>query len=185
MLVMEDIREDFPMLQKKVHGKPLIYLDTAATSLKPKCVVERMRRFYEEEYGTVHRAIYALSQESTKQYSLAREKARSFLNASSIEEIIFTRGTTDGINLVASSFGKTLKQGDEIILSEMEHHSNIVPWQLLAEERGLTLKYIPINQKAELLLDKYESYLTPRTKLVSIAHIANSTGTLNPVEKRR
>jgi cysteine desulfurase / selenocysteine lyase len=176
------IRSEFPQLQKTIRGKPLIYLDSAATSLKPKCVIERLCRFYEEEYATVHRAIYSLSQEATQEYSSARETVREFLGAKNTEEIVFTKGTTESINLVASSFGSLLQKGDEIILTEMEHHSNLVPWQLLAEKKGIVLKFIPINEKAELQLDHFEKLLSDRTKLVSLAHIANSTGTLNPIE---
>lgn len=174
----DEIRADFPILEKT------IYLDSAATTQKPRQVIEAMNRFYSEEYGTVHRAVYRLAREATSQYSAVREQVRAFLNAASVDEIVFTKGTTEAINLVAYSFGKAfVKPGDEIIISEMEHHANIVPWQRLCEEKEAHLKIIPIDEKGELDLEAYEKLLTPRTKLVAIAHISNSTGTLNPVEK--
>lgn len=178
-----ELRLDFPMLNAKMHGKSLIYLDTAATAQKPQCVIEAMTDFYQNHYGTVHRAIYELSSHATLRYEEIRNKVKTFLNAAHVEEIIFTRGTTESINIVARSFGKAfVSPGDEIIISEMEHHSNIVPWQMLCEERGAVLKIIPINEKAELQLDAYAKLLNKKTKLVSVAHIANSTGTINPVK---
>lgn len=174
----KEIRAHFPMLAKNI-----VYLDSAATALKPKCVIDRIRSFYEEEYGTVHRGVYSLSIESSRQYSAVREKIRSFLNAASSDEIVFTKGTTEGINLIASCLGKTLQRGDEIILSVMEHHSNLVPWLMLAEEKGVVLKFIPVNDHAELMLDEFIKLLSSKTKLVSLAHISNVTGTLNPIEK--
>lgn len=177
-------RRDFPMLAQKVHDEPLIYLDTAATSLKPQIVIDSISQFYTSQYGTVHRAIYEFASQATAMYEGVREQVRAFLNAKKKEEIIFTRGTTDSINLVASSFGKAfIKQGDEILISEMEHHSNIVPWQMMCAERGAVLKIIPITDKAELDLEAYRKLLNPKTKIVSIAHIANSTGTLNPIKE--
>jgi cysteine desulfurase/selenocysteine lyase len=174
-----DIRRDFPLLA----NSPLIYLDSAATAQKPAVVIEAIRQFYAEEYGTVHRALYALSAHATARYDAVREAVRAFLNAKSADEIIFTKGTTESINLVASSFSKAfLKSGDEILISEMEHHANLVPWQIVAQERGVHLKIIPINDQGDLILEEVERLLTSRTKLVSIAHIANSTGTLNPIE---
>jgi cysteine desulfurase/selenocysteine lyase len=167
-----------------MHAQPLIYLDSAATSQKPISVIEAITRFYAEEYGTVHRAVYELAAVSTAKYWAVRKKVQAFLGAAFPEEIIFTRGTTDAINLVAASFCKAyVRAGDEVIISQMEHHSNIVPWQLQCMERGAVLKAIPINERGELILEEYEKLLTDRTKLVSIAHIANSIGTLNPLEK--
>lgn len=167
-----------------MHGKPLIYFDSAATAQKPQVVIDALSHFYENEYGTVHRALYALSQKSTQAYQEAREKVRLFINAAKREEIIFTRGTTDSINLVASSFGKRfIEPGDEIIISEMEHHSNIVPWQFLCEERKAILKVIKVNDNGELDLDHFKSLLSPQTKLVSITHMSNALGTINPVKQ--
>jgi cysteine desulfurase/selenocysteine lyase len=172
-------RDDFPLI--KHHA--CIYLDSAATAQKPLCVIEAMRQFYAEEYGTVHRAIYFLASKATERYSLARIVVQKFLHAASSNEIIFTKGTTEGINLVAASFGSLLAEGDEIIISEMEHHSNIVPWQLLAERNKLVLKVIPMDERGELVLEEYKKLLTTRTKLVAVGHISNVTGTVNPVEE--
>ena len=172
------------MLQQKMHGKPFVYLDSAATAQKPKCVIDALHRFYTHEYGTVHRAIYEFAAKATAHYSAVREIVKNFLNASSAEEIIFTKGTTDAINLVAASFGRAfLHEGDEVLISEMEHHSNIVPWQMICKERKAHLKVIPMNDRGELILAEYEILLTPRTKIVSIAHISNVTGTQNPIEE--
>jgi cysteine desulfurase/selenocysteine lyase len=181
---MKKVPDDFPMLKQEVNGKKLVYLDSAATSLKPQCVIDTLSDFYASGYGTVHRAVYHFAAKATERYHAARCTAQLFLNAKSPDEIIFTKGTTEGINLVAASFGKAfLQAGDEVILSVMEHHSNLVPWQMLAKERGIVLKFIPINERAELILEEFDKLLTARTKLVSIAHIANSTGTLNPVSQ--
>ncbi|CRX37391.1 cysteine desulfurase [Estrella lausannensis] len=178
------LREDFPMLGKTMHGKPLVYLDTAATAQKPKQVIDAMQEFYTNHYGTVHRAIYELAVYSTDLYQKIRVKAQRFLNAEKPEEIIYTRGTTESINLVASSFGKAfVKAGDEIIVSEIEHHSNIVPWQILCEERGAKLLVIPVNDAGELKLDVYKSLLSSKTKLVAIGHVSNALGTENPVKE--
>lgn len=182
-LDISHIREDFPMLKKMMNGRELIYLDTAATSQKPQSVIDAIKRFYETEYGTVHRAIYELAAHSTEMHGSAREKVKKFINAEKLEEIIFTRGTTESINLVAHSMGQLMQKGDEIIISEMEHHSNIVPWQLLAKEKNLTLKWIPMTLRGELCLDTFKKLLSKKTKLVSVAHIANSTGTINPIEE--
>ncbi|MBS0620679.1 MAG: cysteine desulfurase [Verrucomicrobia bacterium] len=161
-----------------------IYLDTAATAKKPSSVTGALDHFYREEYATVHRAIYASAARATERYNQVRAQVQHFLGANSPDEIIFTKGTTEGINLVASSFGKAfIHRGDEVIISEMEHHSNIVPWQLLCQERGAILKFIPIDANGELILDAFEQLLTDKTRIVSIAHIANSTGTINPIEK--
>ena len=178
------IREDFPILKQRVHGKPLVYLDNAATSQKPTAVLDSLARYYTEENSNVHRGIHSLSQQATQHYEDARGKVRSFINASEDQEIIFVRGTTEGINLVAQSYGRQhVGEGDEIIISTMEHHSNIVPWQILCQERGAHLRVIPINDDGELLMDEYEKLLSPRTKLVSIVHLSNSLGTINPVER--
>ncbi|MBS0630235.1 MAG: cysteine desulfurase [Verrucomicrobia bacterium] len=172
---MKNVRDDFPILKEG-----LIYLDSAATSHKPQCVIDAITHFYTHEYATVHRSVYKLAASATEKYNGVREKLAHFLHASSPNEIIFTRGTTDSINLVAAAF--PFHKGDEIIISEMEHHSNIVPWQLLCERVGTVLKIIPINDKAELDLEAYKKLLSPKTKLVAVAHIANSTGTINPIE---
>lgn len=177
------LRKDFPMLHRRMHGNPLIYLDSAATAQKPQQVIDAIVNFYQNDYGTVHRAVYELALHSTQDYQSVRNKIKQFLNAEKSEEIIFTRGTTESINLVAYSFGKAfVKSGDEILISEMEHHSNIVPWQMMCEERGAILKVIPMDDKGDLILEKYEKLLNPRTRLVAITHIANSIGTLNPIK---
>ena len=176
--------EDFPMLQKKIHGKPLVYFDSAATSLKPYSVIEAITQFYEESYGTVHRAVYTLSLESTALYAGVRRQVQQFLNAAHEEEIIFTKGTTEAINLVAASFGKAfLKPGDDVIISEMEHHSNIVPWQLICEEKGAHLKVIPITDRGEIDLAAYRKLLSVRTKMVAVTHVSNALGTINPIKE--
>jgi len=175
-----NIKKEFPIFQ---NNPDLIYLDSAATTHKPKRVIDRMGQFYSEEYGTVHRAVYNLSMNATDLYHSSREKVREFINAKSAEEIVFTRGTTDSINLIKNAFRSKIQRGDEIIISEGEHHSNIVPWQMLAEETGCILKFIPLNDQAELRMDIYEELLSDRTKLVSIAHVFNSTGTINPIKE--
>lgn len=181
---VQRLRKDFPMLSKSMRGKPLVYLDSAATAQKPAAVIEAIKSYYQDHYGTVHRAVYQLAIHSTEKYQETRRKVRAFLNASKDEEIIFTRGTTESINLVAYSFGKAfVKPGDEILISAMEHHSNIVPWQILCEDRGAVLKVIPMNEKGELLLEEYAKLLNPRTKLVAITHVSNSLGTINPIKQ--
>jgi cysteine desulfurase/selenocysteine lyase len=178
------IRQEFPMLHQTMHGKSFIYFDTAATAHKPRSVIDAMAHFYGEKYATVHRSLYDFASQATAQYNAVRKMVKDFLNASFVEEIVFTRGTTDGINLVASSFGKAfVHSGDEIVISEMEHHSNILPWQLLCEEKKAHLKVIPVNDRGELILESYEKLLTDRTKIVSVAHMSNATGTINPIEK--
>lgn len=178
------LRKDFPILRQTVHGKPLVYLDSAATAQKPQVVIDAMQDFYENHYGTVHRAIYQLSAFATQQYEEARQKVKELLNATKSEEIIFTRGTTEAINMVAYSFGKAfLKPGDEIIISEMEHHSNIVPWQIACEDRGALLKVIPMDDKGVLDLEKFSSLLSDKVKLVAVTHVSNSLGTVNDVKK--
>ena len=178
------IREDFPILKETVNGKPLVYLDNAATSQKPQSVIDALVNYYTTENSNVHRGVHTLSQKATDAYEAAREKVRQFINAQDDKEIIFVRGTTEGINLVAQTYGRThVGAGDEIIITAMEHHSNIVPWQILCEEKGAHLKVIPINDDGELLLDEYEKLLSPRTRLVSIVHQSNALGTINPVEQ--
>lgn len=178
------IREAFPILRRTVNGHPLIYLDNAATTQKPQAVIEVISRFYEQYNANIHRSVNLLGQLATQEFEDARAKVQRFLNAASPREIIFTRGATEAINLVAQSFGRTFVQaGDEIVVSHMEHHSNIVPWQMLCEEKGARLRVIPIDENGELLLDEYVKLLTPRTKLVSVVHVSNSLGTVNPVEE--
>ncbi|MGN0310901.1 MAG: aminotransferase class V-fold PLP-dependent enzyme [Bacteroides sp.] len=176
------IREDFPILGRTVYNKPLVYLDNGATTQKPRCVVEAMVNEYYSVNANVHRGVHFLSQQATELHEAARETVRRFINAHSTSEIIFTRGTTESINLMAYSFGEAfLHEGDEVIVSTMEHHSNIVPWQLLAERKGIALKVIPITDEGELILEEYEKLFTQRTKLVSVAHVSNVLGTVNPV----
>lgn len=177
-------RTDFPMLKKTMHGKPLVYLDSAATTQKPFAVIEALNAFYHDHYATVHRAIYELAVESTVRYHSARETVQKFLNAASTKEIIFTRGTTEAINLVASSFGKAfMRPGDEILITEMEHHSNIVPWQLMSEERQATLKVVPFNDAGLLDMEAFYRLLSPKTKIVAVAHVSNALGTVNPIKE--
>ncbi len=177
-------RSDFPMLQKTVHGHPLVYFDSAATAQKPQSVIDAITDFYQNHYGTVHRAIYELAVFSTSQYSLVRDKIVAFLNAKKPEEIIFTRGTTESINMVAYSFGKAfIKEGDEILISAIEHHSDIVPWQILCEDRKAVLKVIPVNDNGDLDLDAYQKLLSPKTRIVAFNHVSNALGTVNPVKQ--
>jgi cysteine desulfurase/selenocysteine lyase len=178
------IRQDFPILHETVHGKPLVYLDNAATAQKPQAVIDRMVRSLAEENANIHRGVHALSQRATKSFEDARANVRRFINAADVRELVFVRGTTEAINLVAATFGRTrIKAGDEILISGLEHHSNIVPWQLLAEQTGARIRVIPISDEGELRLDQYELLLTPRTKLVSLVHVSNSLGTINPVRE--
>lgn len=178
------LRDDFPMLKKQMHGHPLVYLDTAATAQKPLCVIDSISDFYKNHYGTVHRAVYQLAVQTTNQYQDIRNKVRAFINAFESGEIIFTRGTTDAINLVAYSFGRAfVKPGDEIIITAMEHHSNIVPWQIMCDERGAVLHVVPIDDRGELKIDYYTQLLTERTRLVAVTHVSNVLGTINPIEQ--
>ena len=182
-LAVEELREHFPVLSQQVHGKPLVYLDNAATAQKPLQVITALDQYYREYNANIHRGLHFLSEKATSEYENARQKVRSFINASSSKEIIFVRGTTEAINLVAQSYGRPgLKPGDEIIISEMEHHSNIVPWQLLCQQTGAVLKVIPINSNGELILDQYERLLGPKTRIVSVVQISNALGTINPVK---
>jgi cysteine desulfurase/selenocysteine lyase len=178
----ERVRRDFPLLETTVRGKPLVYLDNAATSQKPRAVIARTEQYYATENANVHRGVYELSERATAAYEDAREKARAFLNAASAREIVFVRGTTEAINLVASSFGRReLQAGDEVLITAMEHHSNIVPWQLICGERGAVLRVVPMNKQGELLMDEFARLLRPKTKLVAVAHVSNSLGTINPI----
>ncbi len=183
MFDVQKIREDFPILSREVYGKPLVYLDNAATTQKPLCVLDAMRDEYLNVNANVHRGVHYLSQQATDLHEAAREKVRSFINARKIEEIVFTRGTTEAINLVASSFCESqMKAGDEVLVTEMEHHSNIVSWQLQAQKRGIVVKHLPITDDGRLDLSILTSHLSPRTKLISVAHVSNVLGTINPVE---
>ncbi|TLV02312.1 cysteine desulfurase [Dyadobacter luticola] len=183
-LDIQAIRNDFPILNELVNGKPLVYFDNAATTQKPRLVLDALSGYYEHYNANIHRGIHFLAEKATSAFEQSRHRLQAFLNAAHAEEIIFTYGTTDGINLVASSYGRTfLKAGDEIIISTMEHHSNIVPWQMLCEEKGCVLKVIPINDEGEILMDEYEKLLTERTKFVSVVHVSNSLGTINPVKE--
>jgi cysteine desulfurase/selenocysteine lyase len=176
------IRRDFPILQRYVHGKPLVYLDNAATTQKPQAVIDRLVRYYSEENANIHRGVHALSVQATDGYDAARERVRQFLNAADAREIVFVRGGTEAINLVAQTFGRAhVGPGDEIVISEMEHHSNIVPWQMLCVTTGARLRVIPITDAGELRLDEYERLLGPHTRLVSVTHVSNALGTVNPV----
>jgi len=180
---VREIRQDFPALRQQVYGKNLIYFDNGATSQKPQFVLDAINQYYSKDNANIHRGVHHLSQKATTEFEAARSTIQHYLNAAKKEEIIFTKGTTDGINLVASSFGELLSAGDEIIISAMEHHSNIVPWQLLCERKKTLLKVIPINQKGELDMLAYEALLSPKTKLVAVTHISNTLGTINPIDE--
>ena len=182
MYDIQRIREDFPILSRQVYGRPLVYLDNAATTQKPLCVLDAMREEYLNVNANVHRGVHYLSQQATDLHEAARERVRQFINAAKTEEVVFTRGTTEAINLVASSFCESqMKEGDEVIVSDMEHHSNIVPWQLQAQRRGIVVRHLPISDDGQLCLDDLEACLTERTRLVSVAHVSNVLGTVNPV----
>ena len=178
------VRQDFPILSQKVHGKPLVYFDNGATSQKPLCVIEAIDRYYRAENSNIHRGVHHLSERATAAYEAARGKLRGFINARSDQEIIFVRGTTEAINLVAQSYGRAfLRAGDEIIVSAMEHHSNIVPWQMLCEQTGAKLRVIPINHDGEIVMEEYDRLLNDRTKFVSVTHVSNALGTVVPVKQ--
>lgn len=178
------IRKDFPLLSRVLHGKSVIYLDSAVSGQMPRPVIERMAQYEREEHTNVHRGVSTLSQEATDFYEAAREKVRKFIGAASVKEIVWTRGTTEAINLVAQTFGRmTVKEGDEILLSAMEHHADIVPWQMLAQEKGATIKVIPMNDAGELILESLDELLTDRTKIVGVVHVSNVLGTVNPVKE--
>ncbi|MBU3856850.1 MAG: cysteine desulfurase [Candidatus Phocaeicola excrementipullorum] len=184
MFDINKIREDFPILGREVYGRPLVYLDNAATTQKPRCVVEAITDEYYNVNANVHRGVHYLSQQATDLHEAAREKVRQFINARSTNEIIFTRGTTESLNLVVSSFcDGMMQEGDEVIVSVMEHHSNIVPWQLQAAKKGISIRVIPMTDEGELRLDEYEKLFTERTKIVSVTHVSNVLGTVNPVEE--
>ena len=184
MYDIKKIRADFPILSREVYGKPLVYLDNAATTQKPLCVLDAMRDEYLNVNANVHRGVHYLSQQATDLHEAAREKVRQFINARKMEEIVFTRGTTEAINLVASSFCESqMKEGDEVIVTEMEHHSNIVSWQLQAMKRGIVVKHLALNDEGELLIEQLEPLISERTKLISVAHVSNVLGTINPVEE--
>ena len=181
---VEQVRQKFPILTEKVYGKPLVYLDSAATSQKPQSVIDAMSRFFLKENANVHRGVHYLSERATEEYEGARAKIQRFLNAEHIGEIIFVRGTTEAINLVAQTYGKThLAEGDEVLITAMEHHSNIVPWQILCAERGAHLRVAPINDAGELLLEEFEQLVGPKTRLVAVAHVSNVLGTINPIRR--
>ena len=181
---IEKIRQDFPVLQQKVHGKPLVYFDNAATTQKPQEVIDTIARYYLTENSNVHRGVHFLSDVATQAYEAGRARVRQFLNAAHDQEIIFTRGTTEGINLVAASYGRShIRAGDEVLISAMEHHSNIVPWQMVCEEKGATLRVIPISDSGDILMEDYARLLSDRTKLVSIVYVSNALGTVNPIKQ--
>ncbi len=183
-LDIEHVRNDFPVLNQQIHGKPLAYLDNAATTQKPHHVIDAIKYYYEHDNANVHRGVHQLSERATHAYEGAREKVRKFINASSTREIVFVRGATEAINLVAGSYGQlTVRAGDRIVVSEMEHHSNIVPWQLLCERTGAALRVIPMNDKGELILDGLNEIIDDRTRLVAVSHVSNSLGTVNPVNR--
>lgn len=184
ILNLQQIRNEFPILSREVYGKPLVYLDNAATTQKPLCVLDAMREEYLNVNANVHRGVHYLSQQATELHEAARETVRRFINAPKTEEVIFTRGTTESINLVASSFAEAfMNEGDEVIISAVEHHSNIVPWQLQAAKRGIAIRVIPMTDDGELMLDEYEKLFTEKTKIVSIAHVSNVLGSINPVKE--
>jgi cysteine desulfurase/selenocysteine lyase len=179
---VQKVRRDFPILNQRVHGKPLVYLDNAATTQKPQAVIDAMVRSYAEENANIHRGVHLLSERATRAYEEAREKVQTFLNAADRREIIFVRGTTEAINLVAQTFGRVnVGRGDEVLVTEMEHHSNIVPWQLVCEEKGAKLAVLPITDDGELRMDLLDGLLTDRTKMVAVVHVSNSLGTINPI----
>ncbi|HTC94185.1 MAG TPA: cysteine desulfurase [Terriglobales bacterium] len=181
---VEEIRGDFPILQRMVHGKKLVYLDNAATSQKPRAVIDALSRYYEQSNANIHRGVHFLSEHATEEYEAARKKVQAFLNARDSSEIIFVRGATEGINLVAQTFGRTQAgQGDEILITAMEHHSNIVPWQMLCEQNGARLRVAPINDRGELLLEEFQKLINPKTKIVAVSHVSNALGTINPVRQ--
>lgn len=184
MIDIQSVRKDFPILHQSIQGHPLVYLDNAATSQKPQSVIDALSGYYSGYNANIHRGIHTLAEKATLAFEETRQTVKQFINAASLEEIIFTRGTTESINLVAHSFGKKfISKGDEIVISTLEHHSNIVPWQLLCEEKGAILKVIPINDAGEINMEAYEKLLTEKTKLVAIVHISNALGTINPAEK--
>lgn len=179
---VREIREDFPALRQLIYGKNLIYFDNGATSQKPQYVLDAINRYYSKDNANIHRGVHHLSQKATSEYEDSRKFIAQYINARSSSEIIFTKGTTDGINLVANSFGSLMKEGDEVLISAMEHHSNIVPWQMLCERKGCVLKVIPINKRGDIIQEEYDKLLSPKTKIVALAHVSNTLGTINPVK---
>jgi cysteine desulfurase / selenocysteine lyase len=183
-LDVQKIRSDFPLLQQRIRGKELVYLDNAATSQKPQAVIDAIRRYYECDNANIHRGLHFLSEQATEEYEAARRSVQLFLNAAKLNEIVFVRGTTEAINLVAQTYGRVhVKAGDEVLITAMEHHSNIVPWQMLCEEKGAKLRVAPIDDRGQLLLEEFAKLLGPRTKIVSVAHVSNALGTINPVRR--
>src|SRR5687768_5910550 len=183
-LDVKRVRADFPILDLEVNGKPLVFLDNAASSQMPRPVIDRIARYQSAEHANIHRAVHYLSEKATAEYEAARRKVQAFINAREDREVIYTSGTTDGINLVAHGYGrKFIGEGDEIILTTLEHHSNIVPWQMVAEEKGAKLRIVPINDRGEVLLEDYRALFNPRTKLVGTTHVSNALGTINPVKE--
>lgn len=181
---VEKIRRDFPVLSQTVNGRPLVYLDNGASSQVPQIVIDRGSKYLEEEHSNIHRGVHYLSQHATTAYEAAREKVKRFINAKEAKECIFVRGTTEGVNLVAHSYGrKFISEGDEILVSQMEHHSNIIPWQMIAEERGARVRMIPMDERGELIIDEYENLLNERTRMVAVTHVSNSLGTVNPIKE--
>ncbi|MEE9266094.1 MAG: aminotransferase class V-fold PLP-dependent enzyme, partial [Gammaproteobacteria bacterium] len=180
---VHEVRKDFPILHQQVNGHPLVYLDNGATSQKPQSVIDAVRHYYERDNANVHRGVHTLSERATNAYEGARDTAQRFINAADRGEVVFVRGSTEAINLVAQSYGRPrLREGDEIIISTMEHHSNIVPWQMLTRQTGAALKVIPISDEGELDMDAYLQMLSPKTRIVSVVHVSNALGTINPVE---
>ncbi|MBI2258034.1 MAG: cysteine desulfurase [Flavobacteriia bacterium] len=180
---VREIREDFPSLRQLVYGKNLVYFDNGATSQKPQSVLDSINKFYSKDNANIHRGVHHLSQKATNEFEESRKTIARFLNASTHEEIIFTKGTTDGINLIAFSFGELLKEGDEVLITAMEHHSNIVPWQMLCERKKCSLKVLPINENGELLLEEIDQYISEKTKIFAFTHISNTLGTVNPIKE--
>ena len=181
---VEKIRKDFPVLSQTVNGKPLVYLDNGASSQVPQLVIDRGSKYLAEEHSNIHRGVHYLSQHATTAYEAAREKVKRFINAKEAKECIFVRGTTEGINLVAFSYGrKFIGEGDEILVSQMEHHSNIIPWQMIAGEKGAKVRMIPMNERGELIIEEYENLLNERTRIVAVGHVSNSLGTINPIKE--
>lgn len=180
---VESIRQDFPVLHQQVHGKSLVYLDNAATSQKPKAVIDSLVHYYQNDNANIHRGVHTLSERATLSYENSRKKVQRFLNAESEKEIVFTRGATEAINLVANAYAQTLKAGDEVLITAMEHHSNIVPWQMLCEKTGAILKVAPINDQGELILDQFEALISKKTKFAAISHMSNALGTINPIKQ--
>ncbi|MBP9664319.1 MAG: cysteine desulfurase [Pyrinomonadaceae bacterium] len=181
---VDKVRRDFPVLSQTVNGQPLVYLDNAASSQVPQSVIDRTSKYLAEEHSNIHRGVHYLSQHATTAYEAAREKVKRFINAPDVKECIFVRGTTEGINLVAQSYGKKfINQGDELLISQMEHHSNIIPWQMIADDRGAKIKVIPMNDRGELIIDEFENMLNERTRIVAVAHVSNALGTVNPIKE--